>query len=128
MTNDLLSANVSRDTEADANEWRELEKERAALGWEYGKAVACGVKHPDKPHPDSYRPDLPLRAADSWMVAGCDKLTRTSKQERAEYAQRPLHLAPLRADSWHDSFRMSGPAAIERAHKRFAELSIVPSV
>jgi hypothetical protein len=125
---------IIRDADAarDALEWRKLEQEHAELWGQtvYNgtrrKAVACGVKYNNKAHPDSYRPDLPL----SHFTDA--ELTRTTKQERAEYASRPLELFPFdggsmttRVREWHS---MSGPRAIERARSRFAELSIVPSV
>lgn len=125
---------IIRDADAarDALEWRKLEQEHAELWGQtvYNgtrrKAITCGVRYTRKPHPDSYRPDLPLHGFTQ------AQLERTTKHERAEYAARPLELFPFDSDSMtsrmHDYTRMSGPRAIEDARARFAELSIVPSV
>jgi hypothetical protein len=61
----------------------ELEALRAQRAEEKWLAPRCAVRS-NAAHPDSYRPDLPLRASSH------ADLTRATKQDRAAWAARPL--------------------------------------
>lgn len=128
----------------DAEEWRELEEAREAeqtkvdrWGNRVAREFASGVKHSDTAHPSSYRADLPLRSElhisargnffGTLTAASLAKITRTDKQERAELAARPLSLNLCIDPPRSGSYQMSDEKAIERARKRFAELSILPT-
>lgn len=108
--------------DADEMEWQALAYEFAQT-WtagRYVRMVDTGGGRVGKPHPQSYRPDLPLRGFTDAA------LTAVTPRERAAYAARPLELFPTEGPSLVSSARaMSGPKAIERARARFDAFGII---
>jgi hypothetical protein len=117
-----------RYTPADAEEWAQLEAAHADT-WN-GDPVACGVPQSNKPHPQSYGADLPLRGLPLKGPRATHKWTRGTISTKAPHpdsygAHLPLRGLGLGSTKPTCSWTIS---AVEKRALALRPVVIVPNV